>query len=70
VSLLPMACFLHLRHVACDSPLRGVPIAGCLGDQQAAMLGQRCLEHEAKNTYGTGARLLGLRAHGCLRRPR
>lgn len=45
-------------HVACDGPLRGVPIAGCLGDQQAAMLGQRCLEHEAKNTYGTGCFML------------
>ena len=35
--------------------LEGVPIAGCLGDQQAAMVGQRCAVHEAKNTYGTGA---------------
>lgn len=38
--------------------LEGVPIAGCLGDQQAAMLGQRCAEHEAKNTYGTGCFML------------
>ena len=37
-----------------DGPLQGVPIAGCLGDQQAAMMGQRCAVHEAKNTYGTG----------------
>ncbi|KAK9814067.1 hypothetical protein WJX72_000230 [[Myrmecia] bisecta] len=36
-------------------PLAGVPIAGCLGDQQAAMLGQRCKPGEAKNTYGTGS---------------
>ena len=35
--------------------LEGVPIAGCLGDQQAAMVGQRCAVREAKNTYGTGA---------------
>jgi glycerol kinase len=35
--------------------LPGVPIAGVLGDQQAAMFGQACLEPgEAKNTYGTG----------------
>lgn len=32
----------------------GVPIAGCLGDQHAALLGQRCKPQEAKNTYGTG----------------
>ena len=33
----------------------GVPIAGILGDQQAAMFGQACLSPgEAKNTYGTG----------------
>ncbi|KAK9907548.1 hypothetical protein WJX75_005787 [Coccomyxa subellipsoidea] len=38
--------------------LAGVPIAGCLGDQQAAMLGQRCKPLEAKNTYGTGCFVL------------
>ena len=33
----------------------GVPIAGDLGDQQAATFGQACLSvGEAKNTYGTG----------------
>jgi glycerol kinase len=33
----------------------GVPIAGILGDQQAATFGQACLAvGEAKNTYGTG----------------
>ncbi|PSC73566.1 Glycerol kinase [Micractinium conductrix] len=41
-----------------DGPLAGVPIAGCLGDQQAAMVGQRCAVHEAKNTYGTGCFML------------
>jgi glycerol kinase len=36
-----------------------VPVAGILGDQQAALLGQACLEPgEAKNTYGTGCFLL------------
>src|SRR6476619_2987492 len=35
--------------------LHGVPIAGDLGDQQAATFGQACLSvGEAKNTYGTG----------------
>ncbi|WP_195268715.1 glycerol kinase GlpK [Eubacterium sp. 1001713B170207_170306_E7] len=33
-----------------------VPIAGILGDQQAAALGQGCMERGmAKNTYGTGS---------------
>jgi len=33
----------------------GVPIAGILGDQQAATFGQACFEKgTAKNTYGTG----------------
>lgn len=37
----------------------GVPVAGLLGDQHAAMLGQACLAPgEAKNTYGTGSFLL------------
>jgi glycerol kinase len=36
-----------------------VPITGILGDQQAAMVGQVCLDSgEAKNTYGTGNFLL------------
>lgn len=35
--------------------LPGVPIAGILGDQQAATFGQACFEvGHAKNTYGTG----------------
>ena len=39
--------------------LRGVPIAGMLGDQQAALVGQACFEPgEAKNTYGTGCFML------------
>ena len=41
------------------APLQGIPIAGILGDQQAALLGQACCEPgEAKNTYGTGCFLL------------
>ena len=39
--------------------LAGVPIAGILGDQQAATFGQACFEPGmAKNTYGTGNFLL------------
>lgn len=40
-------------------PLDGVPIAGILGDQQAALFGQTCFDvGEAKNTYGTGCFML------------
>ncbi|XP_043787595.1 glycerol kinase isoform X2 [Apis laboriosa] len=39
--------------------LAGVPIAGCVGDQQGALLGQLCLKPgQAKATYGTGCFLL------------
>ena len=39
--------------------LEDVPIAGILGDQQAALFGQACLQPgEAKNTYGTGCFML------------
>ncbi|NP_001108335.1 glycerol kinase [Bombyx mori] len=42
-----------------DGPLKGVPIAGCLGDQQAALVGQMCLQKgQAKATYGTGCFVL------------
>jgi glycerol kinase len=45
--------------VRARGPLAGVPIAGILGDQQAATFGQACLQPgEAKNTYGTGNFLL------------
>ena len=37
----------------------GIPVAGDLGDQQAALFGQTCFSAgEAKNTYGTGCFLL------------
>ncbi len=39
--------------------LGGCPVAGILGDQQAALFGQTCFARgEAKNTYGTGSFLL------------
>ena len=39
--------------------LEGIPVAGDLGDQQAALFGQACYDTgEAKNTYGTGCFML------------
>jgi glycerol kinase len=39
--------------------LAGVPLAGMLGDQQAALVGQACFRPgDAKNTYGTGCFVL------------
>ena len=39
----------------CVGDLAGIPVAGDLGDQQAAIFGQTCYSvGEAKNTYGTG----------------
>jgi glycerol kinase len=46
-------------HENMDTPLTGVPIAGIVGDQQAALVGNKCLRRgEAKNTYGTGSFVL------------
>ncbi|GAB2733857.1 glycerol kinase GlpK [Salinifilum aidingensis] len=46
----------------------GVPLAGDLGDQQAATVGQVCLRPgEAKNTYGTGNFLLLNTGHDLVR---
>ncbi|WP_040639605.1 glycerol kinase GlpK [Microvirga lotononidis] len=61
---IPKACLPQIRSSsevygkATDS-LAGVPIAGILGDQQAALVGQACFQQgEAKNTYGTGCFML------------
>jgi glycerol kinase len=44
---------------ASGTAVGGRPIAGILGDQQAALFGQTCFARgEAKNTYGTGSFLL------------
>jgi glycerol kinase len=44
---------------AVTDSLRSVPIAGVLGDQQAALVGQTCFDvGNAKNTYGTGCFVL------------
>jgi glycerol kinase len=61
---IPRACLPEIRsssevYGACVAPLAGVPLAGALGDQHAALLGQACLSPgDAKNTYGTGCFLL------------
>jgi glycerol kinase len=45
-------------HAQLDS-IKDVSIAGILGDQQAALVGQTCFARgEAKNTYGTGCFML------------
>src|ERR1700761_1678374 len=42
-----------------QTSLAGVPIAGILGDQQAALVGQTCFQPgQVKNTYGTGCFML------------
>jgi len=47
--------YAHVR----DGILAGVPISACLGDQQAALVGQQCLHKgQAKATYGTGCFML------------
>jgi glycerol kinase len=61
---IPRACLPEIMSSSeplgsAREPLSGVPIAGILGDQQAALFGQACLKPgEAKNTYGTGCFLL------------
>ncbi len=61
---IPRACLPEIRSSSevyghCLDPLAGVPLAGALGDQHAALLGQACVHQgDAKNTYGTGCFLL------------
>ena len=61
---VPRACLPQIRsssevYGTCTGMLEGVPLAGILGDQQAALFGQACLAPgEAKNTYGTGCFML------------
>ena len=59
-AMLPRICSSSeiYGHVQ-GSAISGVPIAGDLGDQQAALVGQTCFKPgQAKNTYGTGCFLL------------
>jgi glycerol kinase len=55
-SMLPRICSSSEVYGTCrPGVLAGVPVAGILGDQQAATFGQVCFEPgTAKNTYGTG----------------
>ena len=58
--ILPRICSSSERYGDAVLPaVKGVPVAGILGDQQAALVGQTCFRSgEAKNTYGTGCFLL------------
>jgi glycerol kinase len=62
---IPRAMLPHVRSSSevygqsVPPAIAGVPIAGILGDQQAALVGQTCFRPgEVKNTYGTGCFLL------------
>lgn len=45
--------------VFAKGPLKGIPLSGCLGDQQSALVGQQCLSRgQTKATFGTGCFLL------------
>jgi glycerol kinase len=58
-SVLPRIVSSSDVHGTGSGLLAGVPFAGILGDQQAALMGQACFEAgDAKNTYGTGCFLL------------
>ena len=59
-AMLPRICSSSEKYgLARESAIRDVAIAGILGDQQAALVGQTCFEPgKAKNTYGTGCFLL------------
>jgi glycerol kinase len=58
--MLPRICSSsEVYGTVSQGDLAGVPVAGILGDQQAALVGQACFHPgEAKNTYGTGCFLL------------
>ncbi|SDR49041.1 glycerol kinase [Rhizobiales bacterium GAS113] len=61
---IPRACLPKIAsssevYAMTVAPLKGVALAGILGDQQAALFGQACLKPgEVKNTYGTGCFML------------
>jgi len=61
LSALPIVCSSAEPYgrLVLPASLRGIVINGCLGDQQAALVGQRCFASgTAKCTLGTGAFLL------------
>ena len=59
-SMLPKVCSSsEIYGTVAEGPLAGTPVAGMLGDQQAALFGQMCTgKGDVKNTYGTGCFLL------------
>lgn len=58
-AMLPRICSSSEVYGEAKDILRGVPVGGDLGDQQAALFGQTCFDPgEAKNTYGTGCFML------------
>jgi len=58
-AMLPAVVASSQVYGTATDALAGVPVAGDLGDQQAALFGQTCFGvGEAKNTYGTGCFML------------
>jgi len=58
-AMLPAIKASSEKYGTATGALAGVPVAGDLGDQQAALFGQTCFSAgEAKNTYGTGCFML------------
>lgn len=58
-ALLPQIRASSEKYGVATGSLAGIPVAGDLGDQQAALFGQTCFSPgEAKNTYGTGCFML------------
>jgi len=58
-SMLPRIMPSSMTYANAVGEWAGIPIAGDLGDQQAALFGQTCFNPgEAKNTYGTGCFML------------
>jgi glycerol kinase len=57
-TIVPSSCPVSFGSLGAG-PLKGIKIAGCLGDQSAALVGQQGFTPgSAKNTYGTGCFLL------------
>lgn len=58
--VMPSSCvYGEIDRITGLEELHGLPIAGAIGDQPAALFGQGCFkEGMAKNTYGTGCFLL------------
>jgi glycerol kinase len=58
-AMLPKIASSAEAYGTAGDELDGIPVAGDLGDQQAALFGQACYTvGEAKNTYGTGCFML------------